>query len=486
MNTEKKYFTPQKINEEKYNQDEQQLLKFFIEDFLMIDEKRKKHKEHDINITEKYLELIIRPECNQTCEYCYLYKYGKDLYPTRSNKEETLKNIDLILDYFYIQNNTYSYYIQLFGGDLFYDDILFDIFDLLEKYFIELKNKYPFIFFETTNIMIPCNLSVIVERPEVKEKLLKYIDKFYDTFKVRIRFSWSTDGIVNTDTREKKELSEEYFDTIFNFCKEAGAWYHPMISAQNVCNQKENYKWWIEKINNLYDEDDTNDFQPMFLEVRNDEWTQESIDAYLEFLTFAMEERYKMCNKDFKDLAHHLFNGPNSTLKNSYNYDFLKIYFKMINNNSLEAEGMTCAIQKSIVFNCTNLSLVPCHRTTYTQFTAGYFQVENDKIIDITPQNVSSYITIHTLNKKNLPMCIKCPINDICLHGCLGAQYEKAGDLLLTCNSVCSMFKQKFYHLFKLYNEYNLFNIALEENLISEDLLKNIYKIIEGLEEELL
>ena len=27
------------------------------------------------------LELIVRPECNQKCEYCYIYKYGNDLYP---------------------------------------------------------------------------------------------------------------------------------------------------------------------------------------------------------------------------------------------------------------------------------------------------------------------------------------------------------------------------------------------------------------------
>jgi DNA repair photolyase len=28
------------------------------------------------------VELIIRPECNQKCEYCYIYKYGDKLYPS--------------------------------------------------------------------------------------------------------------------------------------------------------------------------------------------------------------------------------------------------------------------------------------------------------------------------------------------------------------------------------------------------------------------
>jgi hypothetical protein len=27
------------------------------------------------------LELIIRQDCNQKCDYCYITNYGKELYP---------------------------------------------------------------------------------------------------------------------------------------------------------------------------------------------------------------------------------------------------------------------------------------------------------------------------------------------------------------------------------------------------------------------
>jgi sulfatase maturation enzyme AslB (radical SAM superfamily) len=33
------------------------------------------------------VELIIRPECNQQCKYCYLKQYGHESYPIRANKE---------------------------------------------------------------------------------------------------------------------------------------------------------------------------------------------------------------------------------------------------------------------------------------------------------------------------------------------------------------------------------------------------------------
>ena len=46
------------------------------------------------------VELIIRPECNQKCEYCYIARYGHDLFPVeeRGTKEQLLHNIDLILE----------------------------------------------------------------------------------------------------------------------------------------------------------------------------------------------------------------------------------------------------------------------------------------------------------------------------------------------------------------------------------------------------
>ena len=41
------------------------------------------------------IELVVHADCNQTCEYCYIYKYGDQLYPkaNRCSREQILKNI---------------------------------------------------------------------------------------------------------------------------------------------------------------------------------------------------------------------------------------------------------------------------------------------------------------------------------------------------------------------------------------------------------
>ena len=40
-------------------------------------------------INKHGLELIIRPNCNQTCEYCYSYQHGTELYPNNNFTKDT-------------------------------------------------------------------------------------------------------------------------------------------------------------------------------------------------------------------------------------------------------------------------------------------------------------------------------------------------------------------------------------------------------------
>ena len=47
------------------------------------------------------IEIIVRPDCNQKCKYCYLVQHGKESYPlhTRVDRETTLKNIKLFISF---------------------------------------------------------------------------------------------------------------------------------------------------------------------------------------------------------------------------------------------------------------------------------------------------------------------------------------------------------------------------------------------------
>ena len=70
------------------------------------------------------------------------------------------------------------------------------------------------------------------------------------------------------------------------FAKHNNFAFHPMISSHNIKHWIENYKWWMEKFKQY-------DFSLpslMTLEVRNNDWTDETISQYCEFLEYVIED----------------------------------------------------------------------------------------------------------------------------------------------------------------------------------------------------
>ena len=461
---------------DKFKQEEKEFLQYYFD----TDAFPLPNKDHLMHVNKHPIELIIRPTCNQKCEYCYIYKYGKDLYPNHSiSNEEILKNFDSFLDYYYNERKNWSYLVELYAGDMFFDDLFFDLIDIFEKYVIDVKKNYPYIFEEhQTSIVIPCNLSFVAEKPETAERFKAVHKHFLDAYDIKIAFSWSTDGFYGAYEREKKELDQEYFDTIFDFCFEMNAGYHPMTSASNVHVLKENYDWWVENIGKRMEKYGTKiwdaDFAPSMLEVRNgNEWTDEDIDVYLDFLTYAMEKRYEICQSDTEMLTRHLFGPfedlPKYKLPRLSNYDPLALNFHNPDDNpALEAIG--CNLQTSLHVNLVDFSLVPCHRTSYPLFTGCYFiKDDNNKIIDFEPHNISGYYTIKTAHIYRMPVCSICEYNNVCLKGCLGAQFEYSGEMFIPIPSICNLYKRKTDHLIELYNKYNIFEKAFELDLIRDE-----------------
>ncbi len=90
-------------------------------------------------VVDTILELIIRPQCNQKCEYCYLYKYGDVLYPhdKRVSNETILSNITALFEYLF-NKESYLSRIELFAGDLFYDNLFFDLIEILYNYYYKI------------------------------------------------------------------------------------------------------------------------------------------------------------------------------------------------------------------------------------------------------------------------------------------------------------------------------------------------------------
>lgn len=451
--------------------EKKELMKYYMNSILLPYPPEDCNRRH---INKDAMELIIRKECNQQCEYCYIYKHGDELYPNKVTKKDILINVDLILDFVYNKRKNYFYNIELFAGDLFYDNIFFDIMDIFEKYFKQIKKEEPILFKKTTRIMVPTNLAFVYDNSDKCDKIIQYCENFAK-YNIELCFSWSTDGPFGAETREKKDLPEDYFDKIFEFVGKIGAGLHPMTYAGNIKNAKKNYDWWLENIKKYF-KDSNCDFQPMMLEVRNgNEWTEETINDYLDFLDYVLEKRYELCEYSIENMATHLFGSPEEVkerkaLKKLNNYDVA-----MLPNpgNDLKNEGLPCALQSTIHFNCTNLSLSICHRLAYALFTPVYFKLNDEKteIVDFDANNIDAYITTKNLKLQNMPVCMGCNYEPICLKGCLGAQFEYNGELLMPIPSVCNLFKKKYDHLIQKYNEYGIFECAKKIGVINEDTL---------------
>ena len=133
---------------------------------------------HELKKMEnEILELIIRQDCNQKCDYCYITNYGKELYPEHFSNSQILDNLKLLLDYF-DKKQIKPLEWSLFAGDLFYDGLIFEILDVFFPY---LKKWYEFAYKikEKGKLVIPTNGSFISDNEKVI-KIKKYIQKMKD------------------------------------------------------------------------------------------------------------------------------------------------------------------------------------------------------------------------------------------------------------------------------------------------------------------
>ena len=107
------------------------------------------------------LELQITPTCNKSCRYCYLVKYGDDLYPKEfRNQEQILNNISILLDY-YIEQNFIFPRVDLFSGEIWHTDFGIKILiTVLAKLQVGLKIK---------TLIIPSNFTFINYPDKVKQ-----------------------------------------------------------------------------------------------------------------------------------------------------------------------------------------------------------------------------------------------------------------------------------------------------------------------------
>lgn len=446
------------------NMDDENYFNNYLDSKVFTNNYNKNSNIKNITFSPLSFELIIRPECNQKCDYCYITQYGDKLYPVneRINNEQILINLQKIFN-FVKNKQSFIKKWEIFAGDLFYDDLWFDVMDIFYDYYVNLFKEYPVLleYLQTNNTVIkianPNNCSFCHNKEQIN-KVQEYIDKFAK-INIRIYFSYSHDGPYSMDLREKQELSEEYYDEVFNFLNNNNFGSHPMISAEGIDNAIQNYEWWKNQQKKYYihNKNYYNGYLPMFLEVRNDGWTEEKIQKYLKLLDYMLEDRLKMCNNDILNLTYNLFNKSSS-----HHYkikDFLPplhcndlIRLRTINKQNARHE---CVLGHAICIKLNNLTIVPCHRMAYPQFEAG---VLTDNSRFKIKNNIHAYFNMKEISPLNLPGCSVCEYRFFCMKGCIGSQYESNGDYLIPVRSVCKLLKAKIDFLFKKYHELGLFH----------------------------
>lgn len=423
------------------------------------------------------LELFISPVCNQNCEYCYLVNHADQLYPKEYRDNETiLKNLDIFID-FLIENDTIPTSLDLFTGEIWESTFGAQI----------LKKLMRFLNTPTTNqlksLTIPTNFSFIAN-----DKARTMMEKYIEAFRfhgVNLTLSCSYDGPIienvnrpfnNAKGRVDKSTAE-YAETLFNWCIKYGYGFHPMVNAYSIEKWPEQIKWWIDQITghdlNLYS-------YTMFLEVRNNEWTDEKIQNYLTYLNtfvdYAIEKVHKTDINDFLKNACDITDECNCSRPVARNYNAMSYTRSSLNKG--------CSVDRMMCIRLGDLAWVPCHRTSYEKLIYGRFKVnESNKIDGIQALNIPMYVAINSLTYKGHMKCDVCPIASICMRGCYGAQMEDSKEIFYPCDTVCELFMAKWLFLQEKYRRlcYES-NVEIDPRVISH--YESISAVVNKMEKE--
>lgn len=427
-------------------------------------------KDHNTK-TEIPLEFVIKPECNQKCEYCYITNCGSALYPPaqRASNETILNNITLLLDYLF-NNKCYLANIELFAGDLFYDNFFFDLIEVYYNYYSRIYTINPTLFTPNrARITIPCNFSFCEDQNKI-DRFREIFQKFLN-INVYIFLSYSSDGIYSADIREKRTISETFIHNVFALMYDCSYGAHPMISYEGIDNAIENYEWWknqLIKYNKLYGKNEKQGIIPCSLEVRNEGWDNASIEKYVQLLNHMVDDRLALCNYDLEWLAHDVFCRDTSSQKYTkigpICMDPIKIVY-----SSMYQNYATCNLGHGLVVQCNNLTLIPCHRLAYSFYHGAKFIIEDNKVQRIEAlENLSGYLNLIHTNKFFSPQCAICDYQRICMKGCCGAQFEAMSDPHIPIADVCKLLQAKVNCLLVKYRDLGVLDIAIKNNYLTD------------------
>lgn len=419
------------------------------------------------------VEFIISSACDQKCEYCYLQRHGSKMqYEKANNKDDILRNLPILLDYLDEQNFNYVDY-DIYSGEFFQLPYWEEVLEIFYKHQLKVnKQRY------TT---IPTNYSFIADE-ELTARVEYWIEKMKEC-KAPLHLSCSIDGPEETDNKtrpnHKKGIIKDktFYDRVFKFLAKHSYACHPMVSKYFLKDYKKNYDFFLNNTIDykvlFYQDDGSYSYNlPMMLEVRDsEEWDDESLENYRNFLKYvAQQDLEKIYNGDKREFALRMFDDFSDNYIKLTDYKrtqpYILAYPYMCGNK------ISCSMQHQFVCRVGDLTMAPCHRTYYPQFEYGHFELndEKTKIIGVKGKNpmLAFKVTKFNPTRSNLK-CGGCRMRAFCLQGCIGSQFEHTSELFAPQDNVCRMFEVKYTTIHEIAEEMGLYDIILNDPLITQE-----------------
>lgn len=423
------------------------------------------------------LELNYGNKCSLKCSYCYLVDFdNKGLYPNKTNnKNEHVLNTRKLLQYF-IKNKQTPKSIDMFGGDLFMNNIGIQVLEEMYNVYSQVDDNQ----LKPDLIMIPTNFTWIsIEHKE------KYVDEIIERFEkigIRVGLSISFDGLFEQENRPLKQgydkqinRNEKYIDKIFKLSNKYQFGFHPMVFSNKIENWIENFLWF-QKMFIKYNKDP---FSIYLLEVRNSGWSKEQSINMAFFMRFLVK------------FTKHFFQGEKSNkeffseILNSHSYNILQHPYTQT------YRGIGCSLQTTFQINTQDLGVNQCHRNNYARNLGYYLQIDQNLNLTTKNNNYEFYHSLKNFEVSNQPYCETCLIKGICNGLCPGSQQENFKEPFTPIPETCVMEHMKILSIVGTFQEEGLSDYYMQNsygghknqlNIIIDFLNENrdIYNIIKS------
>jgi len=335
------------------------------------------------------LELIISPQCNLQCTYCYMKRHNLG---SQSPVMDTSTINDSIRLWATVTKNNNPFDISLFGGEpLMQLDIV--------EYILKLTEHNDLV----KRIIIPTN-AYFVNRDV--ENLMSRFPKLHLSLSVDGPF-WDPKFRRPREEYQYLKLDYDYLISLYyKFSPRVG--FHPMIYAEGVEDTFKTFKYFLTSVN---DRSQAAEELIYFLPVRNPgTWSRERIST----LIHQLRECYQFAKDN--------------------NYPLIKVKYNILGDFTIP-RGVTCTLQQTLTVAWDG-NLYPCHRLIYPQYLYG-------NISNYPNWNFNRFFAFQLYHRNNTVPCQHCAVGGSlkCMGGCLGAQYEYFGDPFVPIPEICQLLK---------------------------------------------